>query len=101
MKLVIVTVVNDYINDVFNLFRISGITMFSKFDIEGFKTAQPDDLTFNWFASVSAGADSEMFFSFVEDAQVDMLFNEIKAFNEKLTSNNPVKAIVVPIERSI
>lgn len=101
MKLVIVTVVDNYIKDVFSLFKKSGITMFSKFDIEGFKTAQPDDLAYNWFARVSAGADSEMFFSFAEEPQIDVLFNEIKAFNKNLTSNNPIKAIVVPVERSI
>ena len=42
-----------------------------------------------------------MFFSFTDDEHIDNLFDLIKAFNKNLETNNPMKAIVVPIEKFI
>jgi hypothetical protein len=42
-----------------------------------------------------------MFFSFTEDKNIDTLFDLIKEFNQNLETNNPIKAVVVPIEKSI
>ena len=42
-----------------------------------------------------------MFFSFTEDEHIDALFDLIKEFNTNLETNNPIKAIVVPIEKFI
>lgn len=101
MKLVIVTVVDYYKKDIIKLFKQAQIENFSESDIEGFKTNGSLKLGSNWFASESNGADSEMFFSFTEEENIDVLFNLIKEFNKNLETNNPVKAIVVPIEKFI
>ena len=101
MKLVIVTVVDYYKKDVIKLFKQAQIANFSESDIEGFKTAPSVKLDSNWFANENSGADSEMFFSFTEDENIDALFNLIKEFNSNLKTNNPIKAIVVPIEKFI
>jgi hypothetical protein len=58
-------------------------------------------MTSNWFPGVKGGVESSLFFSFTEDEKIDALFPLIKEFNENLVTNNPIKAIVVPIERSI
>ena len=39
MKLVLVTVVDEYKKEVFRLFKEAGITSFSESDMEGFKTS--------------------------------------------------------------
>ena len=101
MKLVIVTVVDYYKKDIIKLFKQAQINNFSESDIEGFKTSASVMQGSNWFASDQRGADSEMFFSFTEDENIDELFNLIKEFNSNLETNNPIKAIVVPIERFI
>ena len=101
MKLVLVTVVDEYKNEVFKLFKESGITSFSKLDIEGFKTLGSLQMSTNWFASERSGADSEMFFSFTEEEHIDKLFIAIETFNNSLGNNNPVRAVVVPVERYI
>lgn len=101
MKLVIVTVVDYYKKDIIKLFKQAQIENFSESDIEGFKTNGSLKLGSNWFASESSGADSEMFFSFTEEENIDVLFNLIKEFNKNLETNNPIKAIVVPIEKFI
>ena len=101
MKLVIVTVVDYYKKDIINLFKKAGVNNFSESDIEGFKSKPSDRLGSNWFASETSGADSEMFFSFTEEEKIDTLFGLITEFNSNLETNNPIKAVVVPVEKFI
>ena len=55
----------------------------------------------NWFSSEKLGNESIMFFSFTNKEKIDALFNLIEEFNKNLETNNPLKAIVVPVERFI
>jgi hypothetical protein len=99
MKLVIVTVVEAFHKDVIKLFKQAGIESFSESDIDGYKNGSSLLMASNWFSGTKGANESNMFFSFTEDARIDSLFNLIKEFNANLETNNPIKAIVVPIER--
>ncbi|NNK81595.1 MAG: hypothetical protein HKO92_00575, partial [Flavobacteriaceae bacterium] len=87
--------------DIIKLFRKSEIENFSESDIEGFKSSKSSQVLSNWFASERSGTDSELFFSFAEDEKVDVLFENIKTYNKALETNNPIRAIVVPVEKYI
>ena len=101
MKLLIVTVVDQFEKDVLQLFKKSNIESFSGSDIEGYKNASSFMMNTSWFPSQKSGADSSMFFSFTEDEKIDVFFSLVVQFNENLETNNPIHAVVVPIERSI
>jgi hypothetical protein len=101
MKLVIVTVVEEFQNDVLKLFKKANIESFSSSDIDGYKNIPSVLRTSSWFPSEKGGNESSMFFSFTDDEHIDNLFNLIKTFNKNLETNNPMKAIVVPIEKFI
>lgn len=101
MKLVIVTAVEEFHRDVIKLFKKAGIESFSESEIDGYKSAPTLLATNSWFASEKGGNESNMFFSFTEEAHIDALFELIRVFNTNLETNNPIKAIVVPIERSL
>jgi len=101
MKLVIVTTVDEYKKEVINLFKAAEIENFSESDVEGFKVSKSANLVSSWFAREGSRADSELFFSFAEESKVDTLFERIKEFNKNLKTNNPLKAVVVPIEKYI
>ncbi len=102
MKLVKVTAVKSFHKDVIKLFKKSGIENFSESEIDGYKNGPSVLLSTNWFGTVHKGNESSMFFSFTDDIHIDELFVAIKKFNEHLKeSNNPLKAIVVPIEKYI
>lgn len=58
-------------------------------------------MTTGWFPSKKEAAESRMFLSFTEDKNIDAAFKLIKEFNENLVTYNPIKAIVVPIEKFI
>lgn len=101
MKLLIVTVVSQYEKKVLQLFKEANIDNFSGSDIEGFKNASSFMMNSSWFPSERSGADSSMFFSFTENEKIDLFFSLVAQFNKNLETNNPIHAIVVPIERRI
>ena len=55
----------------------------------------------SWFSGEQGGNESHLFFSFTDDAHIDALFCLIKTFNRNLEINNPIKAVVLPIEKHI
>lgn len=101
MKLVIVTAVEEFQKDVLKLFKKANIKNFSSSDIDGYKNGSSILMASNWFSAGKGGNESSMFFSFTEVENIDALFNLIKDFNSKLETNNPIKAVVVPIEKFI
>lgn len=96
-----VTVVEHFEKQVMDLFKKAEIENFSGSDIDGYKNPVALRMKSNWFPNVKGGVESSLFFSFTEDEKIDALFELIKEFNTKLETNNPIKAVVVPIERSI
>lgn len=101
MKLLIVTVVDQFQKEILQLFKKANIESYSGSDIEGYKNASSFMMNSSWFPSEKGGADSSMFFSFTEDEQIDAFFALAIQFNENMETNNPIHAVVVPIERSI
>jgi hypothetical protein len=101
MKLVIVTAVEEYQKDVLTLFKNANIENFSSSDIDGHKSDSAILMASNWFSVAKGANESSLFFSFTEDDKITILFNLIKEFNTNLETNNPLKAVVVPIEKFI
>ena len=101
MKLLIVTVVEEFQKEILQLFKEVNIESYSGSDIEGYKNASSFMMNSSWFPSEKGGADSSMFFSFTEDEKIDLFFTLAIQFNKNMETNNPIHAVVVPIERSI
>ncbi len=101
MKLLIVTVVDQFQKEILQLFKKANIESYSGSDIEGYKNASSFMMNSSWFPSEKGGAESIMFFSFTEEEQIDAFFTLAIEFNENMETNNPIHAVVVPIERSI
>ncbi|WP_396600355.1 hypothetical protein [Algibacter sp. R77976] len=101
MKLVLVTAVEEYQKEVLELFKNANIENLSSSGIDGYKNSSSVLMTSSWFPGEKFGNESRLFFSFAEDKNIDTLFNLIKEFNSNLETNNPLKAVVVPIEKFI
>ena len=102
MKLLIVTVVEEFEKEILDLFKKANIESFSGSDIDGYKNPTTLLRTSSWFPSQKkSGVESTLFFSFTEEENIDSLFSLIKEFNIDLETNNPIKAVVVPIEKFI
>jgi hypothetical protein len=101
MKLVIVTAVEAFHKEVIKLFKNAGIERFSESEIDGYQNGSTLLIASNWFGAENQKNESLMFFSFTDEMHIDSLFNLIKAFNSNLETDNPIKAVVVPVEKSI
>ncbi|MGJ8550435.1 hypothetical protein HSX10_13090 [Winogradskyella undariae] len=101
MKLVIVTAVEEFQKEVLKLFKKANIQNLSSSDIDGHKTGPSVTMASSWFPGEQFGNESRLFFSFAEDENIDALFDLLKEFNTNVETNNPIKAVVVPIEKSI
>ncbi|AEM70630.1 MULTISPECIES: hypothetical protein [Flagellimonas] len=101
MKMIIVTTVEEYEKEVFKLFKKAGIENFSGSDIDGYKNTPPMFYTNSWFPSEKGGAASNLFFSFTEEEKVTEFFKLLEEFNQKSETTNPIRAVEVPIERTV
>ncbi len=101
MKLVIMTLVDAYKADMTKILKDANIVNYSEMDISGFKKETSSGLNLNWFADKKMGSDSELFFTFTEEENVDFLLESIKKFNVSTRGTSPIKAVVVPIEKYI
>ncbi len=96
-----VTAVEEFQKEVLKLFKRANIENFSSSDIDGYKNGASILMASNWFSGIKGGNESTLFFSFTDDEHIDNLFKLIEEFNTNLETNNPLKAVVVPIEKFI
>ncbi|WP_339882019.1 hypothetical protein [Polaribacter vadi] len=101
MKLVIVTAVGEFHQEIIKLFKKANIENFSESDIDGHKNTASVLVASSWFSGQKSSNESILFFSFTEDKNIEDLFSLIQEFNQNLETNNPIKAVVVPIEKFI
>jgi len=101
MKLVLVTAVEEFQKQVLNIFQKANIENLSSSEIDGHKNNASVLKASTWFSGEKIGNESCLFFSFTDDKRIDDLFDLIKEFNNNLETNNPIKAIVVPVEKFI
>lgn len=101
MKLLLVTTVSEYQKDVLKLFKKANIEAFSSSEIDGYKNTNSLIATQSWFPGEKGGNESSMFFSFTDEEKITDFFSYVREFNNELESNNPVRAVVIPIENSI
>ena len=101
MKLVIVTAVEEFHQEIIKLFKKANIENFSESDIDGHKNTTSVLVASSWFSGQKSSNESILFFSFTEDKNIEDLFSLVQEFNQNLETNNPIKAVVVPIEKFI
>ncbi len=101
MKFFIVTCLKEYQDEVCKIFKQATITAFSATDIIGFKNNQSPNLLEEWFASGDEKFDSVMLFSFTATENADTAIVLIKKFNAINANDFPVRAFIVPVEKSI
>lgn len=100
MKLFITTCLKEYQDDVSKIFKQANISVFSVTDITGFKDDTFSNLLEDWFASGDEKFDSLLLFSFTTEANAEAAINLINNFNKMLEENFPLRAFIVPVDKS-
>jgi hypothetical protein len=101
MKLILITSILEFEKKVCQLFKKSEVEVYSSNDIQGHKFFTQTNIQDNWFSAQKNTYNSKLFFSFTSDEKVDTLLKNIEEFNSEKTTTNPVKAIVVDVEKYI
>lgn len=101
MKLLVVTCLKEYLSDVSKIFKQANIDVFSTSDIVGHRDGAPLNLLEDWFASGNEQFDSLMIFTFTNQSNAEHGIELIKNYNVTLKENFPVRAFVMPVEKSL
>lgn len=98
MKLMILTSVSSYENEILKLLKAANIEAFSSSEIDGYKTNNQLIATQSWFPMTAGGSESLLFFSFTKTEQLNKVIDLVKDFNSNQAENNPIRLAVLPVE---
>ena len=100
MKLLLITAVKEFENDIKLILKKSKVKSFSYKDVKGFKDNSEDAMEANWFASNMQENESVLFYAFVEKGNVDTVFGIVAEFNKKQKTASHIHLAMLNIEKS-
>jgi len=101
MKLLVITTVTEFEKDICMLFKKSQIDVYSTSNIQGQKFSPIKNISDNWFSAHRDSLDSRLYFTFSTEEKIDIMLENLKQYNAEKRTNNPAKAIVLPIEKFV
>lgn len=100
MKLLLITAVKEFENEIKQLLKKAGVPSFSYQNAKGFKNSSNEAVESNWFGSEMNETDSLLFYAFTAKDKVDTLFELVAAFNQEQESLSHIHIAVLNIEKS-
>lgn len=101
MKLLIVLGMQEHQADLNKMFKTNNTPIFSKIDIEGFKTESKQIDFSNWFSDSLDGDMSVMYIAFVQKENAESMLAKITVFNADEDRIAPLHAFQLPVEKFI
>jgi hydrogenase maturation factor len=101
MKLLIVAAIKEDTDKVSAILKKSSIPVFSVTDTMGIKNAVDTDLLTDWFSRGVGKFDSVFIFCFTSEVNTEAALKEIELYNKEQTSNFPIRAFVLAVEKSL
>ncbi|PVX52129.1 hypothetical protein C7377_0429 [Balneicella halophila] len=101
MKLVIITAVASFREDIIKLLKKAKIDSYSGAEMDGYSHSESS--SFSWFPGAKEGIDSHMFFAFTTSKQAENLINIVTEFNQCTVENKNfcIKVGTVPVDKYI
>jgi len=100
MKLVVITAIKEFENDIKIQLKKAEVKTFSYGEVTGYRDSTEDAVESNWFSSEMNQTESIVFFAFVKRENVDTLFELINEFNKKQKTLSHIHVAVLNIEKS-
>jgi len=100
MKLVIITAIKQFEKDIKLQLKKANVKTFSFRDVTGYRDSTEDAVETNWFSSEMNQTESILFYAFVKNETVDILFDTINDFNNKQKTLSHIHVAVMNIEKS-
>lgn len=83
------------------LFKNADIPIFSKVDVEGFKSGSKQVDLSNWFGDGIDGYLSVMYFAFVPKQNAENIMEKVKTFNADEDRMAPIHAFELPVDKFV
>ncbi len=100
MKLLVITAIKAFENDVKQLLKQAAVRQFSYREVTGYRDVSEEAIDSNWFASEMNETESVLFYAFVKKGYVELLFNLVEDFNSSQESKSRVHVAIIQIEKS-
>jgi hypothetical protein len=100
MKLLLITAVKEFENEIKQLLKKASVQSFSYQEVKGFKNSTGEAVESNWFGSEMNETDSILFYAFTAKEKVDTLYELVEYFNMEQESLSHIHIAVLNIERS-
>ena len=99
MKLVLITAIAEFEKDVKKMLKEAKVKSYSYRDVKGFRGASEESVEDNWFGSEMNETDSVVFYAFILQQNLDILFDEVTQFNKKQETISKVHLAVFSVEK--
>ncbi len=99
MKLLVITAIEEYQQDVIQILKQAEINIFSVTETKGIKNEEESIDVHAWFGNKSGATNSILAFSFSEEAKATRALELIDVVNEKKIKF-PIRGFVLAVENS-
>ncbi|MQP52870.1 MULTISPECIES: hypothetical protein [unclassified Flavobacterium] len=99
MKLVVITAIAEFEKEVKKMLKNAKVLSYSYRDVKGYRDSTEEAIETNWFGSEMNETESVVFYAFVLQQNLDILFDEVKEFNNKQDSVSHVHLAVLGVEK--
>lgn len=99
MKLLLITAITEFENDVKNILVKSGAKSFTYHTVQGFKNEKTSNALENWFASSYSETESLLFTVFVSAENSVQILEKIREFNGKQETLSKIHIALVALEQ--
>jgi len=99
MKLLVIIAIKEFEKNVKQILKKSGVEIFSYRNVTGYKDITEESIEDNWFASEMNENESVMFYAFVKEENVDIVFDLINNFNSNQKTQSNIHIAVLNIEK--
>lgn len=99
MKLLIITVVKAFEENVKSILKANNVLSYSYNSVIGYRDSTLDAVADNWFATEMNKDESLLFFAFVTNEVSENVFQSIEEFNKNCELVSQIHIAVSPIEK--
>jgi nitrogen regulatory protein PII len=99
MKLLVIIAIKEFEKNVKQILKKSGVDIFSFRNVTGYKDITEESIEDNWFASEMNENESVMFYAFVKEENVNIVFDHVDNFNSNQKTLSNIHIAVLNIEK--
>ena len=100
MKLLIITAITAFENDIKAMLQKANISTYTFSNVTGFSDISEEAISSNWFASEMNETESILFYAFVRKENAMLFFNLVNAFNAAEETHSHIHVAELNIEQS-